>query len=337
MDEDRANSDTGQSREEPKPPVTSGGAVRDNRDWFKTLLKKPQSYFLPVTGFVYLSGFIVVSSYLYQFGVSDISLVRSRYLSAGILFVSIFAAYLALSFSTCILLHHAPLESGKPPSESTFRDELKRGGRFLLWLIKSLILLGICAAVLALFFTVVSIAPSEYPDLRPSSPQWLPRFLRPIVGGWSRIDPYILERFSTWLVVAFVGGAFIVPPPSIAKEIQTWPSQAKRILAASSIGPVMCALYLYTVVDFGAFMYRFVLPSFGGGAAVQVEIQLDEQRAKEMRKDFSTPLSGKVRLLDQTESGYIVLIEESSKQKALWIRRDMVMAVKYLEHRAVKQ
>jgi hypothetical protein len=138
-------------------------------------------------------------------------------------------------------------------------------------------------------------------------------------------------------IVAFVGGAFIVPSPSQAKRIETWPSQLKGILAASLIGPLVCVLYLITVVDFGAFMYRFVLPSFGGGAAVQVEIQLDEQHAKAMRKDFSTPLSGKVRLLDQTESGYVILIEESSKQKALWIRRDMVMAVKYLEHRGVKQ
>lgn len=282
---------------------------------------------------LYGLGFIVVNSYLHQYGIASFELLKARYLAAGLnwLFLTsllILSLVAAGVVATRVFRRYQKRFQRRPGQiegvVGRIRDDELRDilSKVLLFLIRdlpagvmSLLVFALICVLLLMGFEVMFIL--------------LFRVYRFFV-----FDPFLI-------IVAGGLGASLILFEVIRKERQRW--SMFHAYSMAYLIPVTVGLWLGSVVYFGAHIYPTWPAKLGGGQPVRAELILSKHGQQSpgvlpvdtLRSRGTFAVTRELRIIDQTARTYVLLISNSERDSVVEIRKDLVDQVVY--HRSREQ
>jgi hypothetical protein len=323
----------------------SAAAVKEPDKFPFEAIAKGITYTLP---FVYVCGFVILSLFEADYGIADLSLVRVKALSAGLLF-AFFIGYPSL---VSIRFFHL-LGLTRPGS---YVVEGAKSKPFLFSVIKisQLYLLSVFAAMgLSIFFTHRPRAwlvdtptyqePGHFSLLTYSA--GIVSFGVFLLGILPSVNKIPAKHFAAkpirctvlfllisvlWLIWNFeisdsvffklVAWVFLV---GLASTIAAWQIEQRKGLKATDWELWVFLVFSLLVPWFSTGFYGGIKPAFGGGSPVPATLYLKEDNALLQGKVFD------VHILEETEQGYYVVRKTDISKTAVFVPRSSVSTAQF--------
>jgi hypothetical protein len=263
---------------------------------FALILNVAQAALLASAG-LYVLGFVVVGAYLAKFGVGPLEMWRARYLAAGALCAILSAP--SLLCATCVLRYALPLSEG--PEQSVYRSRLVKA-----------IAVALAVEVGFALLVVLFVAPE-----------------RPEVDFWHQ-----LGRCLEWVIMTslLAGLCYYL--------LREESGRIRRHAIGLPLYTVAGLMALAAVASFGVTHYGTIVPWFGGGrpGVACIVFRRGEQPTARALGFSVGELRGvgrteRVRVIDESERGYLVTLDAREPRRAVWVARDLVAGVVYERRR----
>jgi len=280
----------------------------------------------------YAIGFIIVNSYLLNYGSAGASLFKVKYISAGLLFLLI-AALIAISFSAVFWAR-----TQKEELESNRRRAVLWAPTFALYILYLLLnqitdsevrspleeiqwLRWVPLAVLMMLVAGLVIEESKW--------EWRgARWLRNNRGvsnlGLASVilitsySPAVLMVLGLLAYIIFSAMSFAFSEDPVAVRFNDWPIKVIYDLA------FFVVLLLISLGFFGQSMYGHIKPQYGGGQPARVRVVLAEEKRVQfmhlgLQQEAET-LLGDTQLIDSTDTEFLFLVKKSHGDKGLLLQ-----------------
>jgi hypothetical protein len=240
-----------------------------------------------IAGTCYVIGFLIVSTYLNQFGATYLSLIQARYIAAGLLYLFLCALTLA----------------GPGISYYVWRQERAKGNHTRRWRLLGLIflnmlLIGVVVWVMGLLLTQV--------DHRGPFADSLFNRQRSIWLGLPASQLALIFPFAVaWVVTRLIQRR---PRQQSGQDVSsaTVAKMSQAILGGFSAICVLISLYVFAV-----WVYPNASPSFGGGAPISVRLLLsDESSLNSFNISAPGGLTEPLTLIDQSNDRLLLVNSE---------------------------
>jgi hypothetical protein len=213
---------------------------------------------------LYISGLLVVNIYLNQWGASDFSLVKPRFIGAGAWFLGFL---IIVVVPAAAVQSHLKLPATKAPNDGSLRYLLILAGAFVVYLLRLMILL-LCASLPLILILVIAQIGLPLPSDRAI-------YVRAMIA--------IFILLMLGLMIAQAAGPLI-------KSIQPGAVREQSAAATGLILGGLIALTLFLLSAFSRGFYQSIPEGWGGGSLRVEELRfnkdLDADSVRELNDEF---------------------------------------------------
>lgn len=278
---------------------------------------------------IYAAGLLITNSYLFGLGGASTELLRLQHLAAG----TVFFVFLLLLWVFVVQDSFIFIASLKPLGDTDVWPRAWRAillfGTLTLRLIAFSIIAAALGAGLVLWFplSIVAMVPvAKWCESIMVSPKevrlmafarWV-AMLYAIVGGLYFMDGTLAARFF--------GAGFILVFAMAALQLELRAGVTRR---ARNAAVALLFVLLISLPGFGVAIYPNIIRWIGGGQPVPVELILTDSCPTELRAllNGDGERTVTIKLVAETSSEVIVLIEPETTGRALSINRDYVASI----------
>jgi hypothetical protein len=259
---------------------------RSDGSFDATAVKDAATIVASLAGVGYAIGFLVVTSSLVAWNISDYSIVQVRYISVGLLY---------LVYSVVVLVP-AHAVGGKLLGLWSARHHTNRSGSSALRLVvatafRVVTVFAVVGAVVLLLFYATS------------TDAWMSHSSH----FWLELKRYGPRLFLRWLMPLFVIGVLSpVVQATDRPRTSRWPLQWRALAVATAIVAILVGIHAYAEE-----IYTRTTPAIGGGDYFLVKLMPGKDQTETLRGVVTNSATGSPKwiwLLDQTDKSYFVLL-----------------------------
>jgi hypothetical protein len=299
----------------------------------RELIEKAPIVLATMSSTLYVIGFVVVTSYLATNGINDQSLLNTKYLLAGALVCTTMLGYYFFVWRKIVARVREGISWPSPIGSflRVFLDTYYVVVDVYACCFVATMLLGLFGyaseyiavqilLTLPFVFDVVLINTSAYRQYRTSC------FVVTFITYSVAVMLYLLFAASHQpllsLILVLVSFTII---GSVVISSPTWKSGEDR-----AYGVFYLTLYmLLAVIGFGATVYEYISPKYGGGASTQVSVHLSSEADASIQRAFNEH-SGKVYLVLQTDTNSTFRFGDATEDSRYFqVDRKLVKAIQF--------
>lgn len=276
-------------------------------------IKEVISFLGGIGAISYAAGFIVVTTNLLQYGISDLNLLNARYVSAGFFFIFLLGLTMVpainlIYFTSHIMGHKLENPPIKYPLVNVPSSPVPTSCKESIDSILKLLLSTLLALIAPLIVIIITSTKTWLQAISLSSILSLLSFISMLLSSISPLFSILLLR---WFAPIFVTGFLlylIIHPISNENWISNIPNSLWLIG-----GVVLCLLV--AINSYAFVIYPSISPAMGGGDAVDVSLVFDNDSVQMMKQlvpleTNSNSATVPLRLLDESDKDYFLLVTD---------------------------
>jgi hypothetical protein len=284
-----------------------------------------------ISSLLYASGFVVWTGYLGANGIYEQSLVSAKYILSGGL-VSLIAGVYYFWVWRKMAARFVEMPQGPAPNSPVLRQFL-----FVYFIVEDIFCCAVTASALTgMFVTSIYVDPVAVPGITLAVVDSL-LFQSKLVRQHFRLalaTSFLLV--CLYLIWFFVYGAFNPPLVSFAVVLVTitWVGFFIRSLGPNKEDAVYSAFYLglmatISVATFGATVFGYIDPRFGGAQPSRVSVVLAGDAGPEIREAFENAGLNLHLIIEDDHASVFRLRDQGYEARIVRLDKDLIRAVFY--------